>query len=98
MRHSGFLRRLPDATRDFVDDHVVVRGVSAQQTSEANNGVVFFGFGKGTCSRGDFEGTWNTDNFDVFFSRLGAYESVVGAPQQTVSDELVESRHHNRET
>ncbi len=44
MRHACFLRRLPNAASDFVDDHVIVRRVATQQASEANDGVVFFSF------------------------------------------------------
>ncbi len=55
MRHASLLRRLPDATRDFVDDDVVVSGVSAQQTAETDDGVVFPGFGKGASCGRDFK-------------------------------------------
>src|SRR5215475_12099812 len=61
MWHSGFLRRLPNPTRDFVDDHVVVRRISAEQASEADYGVVFSGFGESARSGGNFEGAGNAD-------------------------------------
>ena len=47
VRNAGLLRRLPNAARDFVSDHVVMSCVSAKQTAETDNGIVFPGFGKG---------------------------------------------------
>ena len=44
MWNAGFLRRLSDAARDFVDNDVVVGRVAAQQASEADDGVVLLGF------------------------------------------------------
>src|SRR5207248_597221 len=92
MRHSGFLRRLPNPSRDLVHDHVIVGRISAEQASEANDAIVFLGFGERAGGGGDFEGAGYADDFDVVFFRTGADQSVVGAPQQAVSDELVKSR------
>ena len=45
MGDSGFLGGLSDAPGDFVDDDVVVGGVAAEEASDRDDGVVFFGFG-----------------------------------------------------
>lgn len=44
MRDARFLRRLPDAASDFVDDDVVVGSVAAEKASETDDGVVLTGF------------------------------------------------------
>lgn len=69
MRHSRLLRRLPNPPRDFVDDDVVMRSISANQASKANDSVVFLGFGERTGSRGNFKRTGYTDDFDVIVLR-----------------------------
>ena len=43
MRHSSLLRRLPNPARHFVDDHVVMRRIPAQQTAETNDRVILPG-------------------------------------------------------
>src|SRR5438552_19102176 len=43
MWHSSLLCRLPNAACDLVHDNVVVSSVDAQQASEADDSVVFFG-------------------------------------------------------
>jgi len=43
MWHSGFLRRLSNPASDFIDDYIVVGGVPAQQTTKADDRVVFAG-------------------------------------------------------
>src|SRR5581483_6700126 len=39
MGHAGFLGRLADAAGALVGDHVVVRGVAAEQAPKADDGV-----------------------------------------------------------
>ena len=53
MRHASLLRRLTNSARYFVYDHVIVRRIAAQQTTQANDGIVFFGFRQ--LSRGETE-------------------------------------------
>src|SRR5580698_2037420 len=64
--NAGFLRRLPDATGDFVDDDVVVSSVSAKQAAEADDGIVFTSFGEGASGGGNFKRAGNADDGDVF--------------------------------
>src|SRR5437879_13741276 len=57
MWHSSLLCRLPNAACDLVHDNVVVSSVAAQQASEADDGVVFFGFSASAGSGRNLEGT-----------------------------------------
>ncbi len=41
MRNPSLLRRLPNPPRHFVHDHVIMRRIAAQQTSETNDRVIF---------------------------------------------------------
>jgi hypothetical protein len=94
--HPGFLRGLSDAARDLVDDNVVVGGVSAQQATDANDGIVFPCFRKSAGGRRDFKRTGHTNDMDIFLYRAGAQQSVVGALQQSLRDEGIEARDDNR--
>src|SRR5437764_11938203 len=49
MRHASLLRRLPNAARDLVHDDDVMRGIAAQQASEADDGAVLLGFSRRAC-------------------------------------------------
>ena len=44
-----------------------------------------------------FKGASDADDSDVVFFRTGADQSVVGAPQQAISNELVKSRDYDPE-
>ena len=66
MWNTGFLRRLSDAARDFVDDDVVVGRVAAQQASEADDGVVLLGLRQRASGGWNFEGAGNADNVMSF--------------------------------
>src|SRR6266496_1124773 len=65
MRHSSLLRRLANTARDFVDNYVVVGGVSTQQASETDDGIVFFRFSEGAGSRRDFEGAGDAHDVNI---------------------------------
>ena len=45
VRNAGLLRRLPNAARDLIRDHIVMSGIPAQQTAQADDGIVFLRFG-----------------------------------------------------
>lgn len=79
--HAGLLGGLPDAARDFVHDHVIVRGIAAQQATQANDGVVFLGLGESSRSGWNFKSAWHPDNFDVFFISAQTEKSVKCASQ-----------------
>ncbi len=65
MRHSSLLRRLPNPARDFVDDYVVMRRISAQQAPETDDGVVFLGFSEGASRGRNFERAGDANDLDV---------------------------------
>jgi len=97
MRNSGFLRRLADAARDFIHDHIVVGCISAQEAAKTDDRVVFFGFSEGARGRGDFERAGNANDFDVVVFRARTNQPVVGASQQAIGDEFIKSRDHDPE-
>jgi hypothetical protein len=80
---------LSDATRDFVDDDVVVRRVAAQQATQADNRIVSLGYGQRTGGGGNFEGAGNTNDLDVFAFCAATQKSVERASKQPFGDELV---------
>ena len=98
VRHASFLRRLADPTRHFVDDDVVMRGISAQQAAEADDRVVLLRFCERAGRRGNLESARDANDVDVLVLRTGTDESVVRAAQQAVGDELVESGNHYDKT
>ena len=79
MGHAGFLGGLPDATRDFIDNHIVVGGISSQQTADANDGAVPAGFGESAGGGRNFEGTRNSNNIDGLVFGTGSKQSIIGA-------------------
>ncbi len=97
MRHTGFLRGLSDAASDLVDDDVIVGGVAAKQASDADDGVVFFCLGESAGGGGDFEGSGDADDINVFLAGAQAKESVACALQQALSNERVKAGYDERE-
>ena len=97
MWHASLLCRLPNPACDLVHDNVVVRSVAAQQASEADDGVVFFSFSQSAGGGRNFEGTGHAEDFDVPLFCPGSYKSVVGAAEQAVSYEFIETRDDNSE-
>jgi hypothetical protein len=97
MWHARLLRRLPDPARDFVDDHVVMGGISAKQAAEADDGVIFLGFRQRARSGWDFERAGDADDFDGVFFSSGTEQPVVGTSKESVRDELVKARGDNTE-
>lgn len=96
MRHTSFLRRLPDAACDFVDDDVVVGGVAADKASQADDGIVFFRFCERTRRRRNLEGAGDADESNIFFIGSGADKAVEGALKKPFSDESIEAGHDER--
>ena len=88
---AGFLCRLANPACDFVDDDVIMRGVSTQQAAETDDGVVFASFGERARGGGNLERAGNANNIDVSILRAGADQSVVCASQQAIGDEFIEA-------
>jgi hypothetical protein len=97
VRHARVLSRLSNAARNFVDDHVVVRGVPPQQTTETYDRVMFLGFRDSAGSQWDFKRPRHADNLDVFLSHPGTQKPVISASKQTLCDELIETGDNDRE-
>lgn len=97
MRDSGFLRRLPNPAGHFVHYYVIVRGVSAQQAPEADDGIVLLGFGQRARGGRNLKRARNADDRDVLLPCAGANQSVVRASQQSIGNELVEAGNNNSE-
>src|SRR5713226_7441281 len=95
MRHARLLRRLSDAAGHFVDDYVVVSCVAAKQAAQADDGVVFFGFGQRARGRGNFEGAGDADNFNIPLLCIAAQEPVERALEKSLGDESVKAGNHD---
>src|SRR5260221_4013365 len=95
MRHSSLLCRLPDAARNLVHDHVVMRCVAADQAAKADDGIIFLGFGKSARGQGNFERSGYADQRDVFLPCARAQQSVVSTLEEPFRDEGVEARNNN---
>lgn len=67
MRDAGFLRRLSDPARDFIDDDIVMGGVAAQEAANADDGVVFVGLSERARSLGNLKAPWDANYVDIFF-------------------------------
>ena len=95
MGHARLLRRLPDAARDFVHNNIVMGGIATDQTTEANDGIVFPGCGESASGRWNFECPGNADELDVFAGCSAAQQSVERTAKQPFRDELVKARDDN---
>jgi hypothetical protein len=82
---------LSDAACDFVDNDVVVRGIAAQQATQANDRVVFLGLGKSASGGRNFECARNADDLNIFACRAAARQSIKRAAKQSFRNELVKS-------
>ena len=80
MGHARFLRGLADAASHFVDDDVVVRGVAAQQATQAYDGIIFFSLGESPRRRRNFKSAGYADDFDVLVSLAPHLTSPSNAP------------------
>ena len=98
VRHARLLRRLPNAARDFIDDHVVMRGVAAEQAAKADDGVILFRLRQRPCRGRNFKRPRHTDDLDVFLFRTRAQKPVISTLQKSLCDESVETRNDDRET
>src|SRR3954463_2402423 len=96
MRHASFLRRLSDAARTFIDNHIVMRRISTQKTADANDGIVGPGCGKCARRRGDFKRPWHSDHVNIFFLRSGAQQPVASTLQKPFSNERIKAGYNQR--
>lgn len=97
MRNSRLLRRLPNPPRHFIHDHIIVRRIPAQQTSETDNRIVLLRLRQLPSRQWNLKRARHPDQIDIFFLSPGALQSVDRANQQSLSDERVEPGCDNRE-
>ena len=79
MWNASFLRGLSDAAPTLVHNDVVVSSVTAQKTSNADDGIVFSGLGKRASSGRNLKRARNTNEIDVLLPYPGTQERVIGA-------------------
>jgi len=97
MRHASLLCRLPNPARHFVYDHVIVRSISPQQTTETNHRVVLLRLRQLPRRQRDLKRPWHAYQFYIFFVRARARQSINRAQQQPLSDKRIEAGNDNRE-
>ena len=97
MRNARLLGGLSDAASALVDNHVVMRGIAAKKTSDADDGVVFLCFGEGASCGRNFECAGHADDVDVFALCATTQKAITCAKQESLSDKRVKTRDNNRE-
>ena len=97
MRDAGVLRGLSDAARDFFRNVFVVRSLPTQQATERDDGIHLAGLRQRTGGARDLECTRNAHDKNVFIFRSGAVQTIEGAGEQALGDELIEARDHDAE-
>ena len=98
MWNARFLCGLTDAARHFVHNHIVVCGIAANQTSETDDRIVFFGLRQGTGGGRNFESSRHTNNRDVFLSGTQTNQAIVSAAQQSLGNKFVEPGDYDRKS
>jgi len=88
---------LPDAACHFVYDHIVVRRVPAQQTTDANNRVIFPSLGERASSQRNLKSPRHTNQRDIPFLRARAQQPVVSTQKKPLRDERIEACDNNSE-
>src|SRR5215470_16853408 len=96
VRDTSFLRRLSYAAGAFVNNHVIVRRISAKQASQTNDGIVVPALGQHARSRGNFKTARHSRDLDILRASSGTTQPVERALQEPFGDERVKAAHHNR--
>ena len=95
MRHSSLLRRLPNPARHLVHDHAIMRRIPAQQTSDANNGVILPSQSQTPRRQRDLKRPRHPRNIDVFLRSASPNQPVASTQQQPLRNKRIKPRHHN---
>src|ERR1019366_8756195 len=98
MRDTRLLSRLPDTSRHFVDDDVVVCCVPAQQAAQADDGVVLPRLREASGGGRNFKGTRHTNDLDVSYLCARTQEPIHRSLKQSFGDESVKPRNHDSKT
>ncbi len=97
MWHSGLLRRLPNPPRNLVHNHVVMRRVPAQQTSQTNDGVVLSSQSKRPRGRRNLKRPRHPHDRNMFPQRPRPQQSIASTLQKPLRDKRIKPRHYNSE-
>jgi hypothetical protein len=95
MRNARLLRRLPNPARDFIHDHVIVRGTAAQQAPETNNRVILLSLRELPRRQRYLKRPRHAHYSDIFFLSAGSHQPIDRAQQKSLGDKCVESRNHD---
>src|ERR1700687_105396 len=74
-----------------------MRRIAADQAPEANDRIVFSGFGEHAGGGWNFKRSGHANERDVLLLCARAQQSVVSAQEEPLRDERVETRHDNSE-
>ena len=96
MRNSGLLRRLPNATRNFVDNHVVVRRIPPQQAANTNDGIVFLCLRKRARGNRYFKRPRHPHQRNIFFLGARTHQPIVSALKKPLCNKRIEARDNDR--
>ncbi len=95
MRNSRLLRRLPDPPSDLIDDHVIMRRIPAQQTSDANNGIILPSQSQGPRRQRNLKCPRHPRNINVFLRSASPQQPVASTQQKPLRDKRIKPRHHD---
>ena len=97
MRNPSLLRRLPNPARNFIHNHVVMRRITAQQTSKTNNGIVLPSFRQFPRRQRNLKRPRHPHQINVFPGSARAHQPTDCAKQKSLGDKSIEPGNDNRE-
>src|ERR1700678_319550 len=97
MRNPSLLRRLPNPPRHLIHNHVVMRRIAAQQTTNTKYRVVLLGLGEHPGRRRNFEGARNAYQGNVFLLRSRPKQPIVSAKKKPFRNKRIEAGDNNSE-
>ncbi len=95
--NAGLQLHRSQSAGGLIGHMIEVRRFSANYRAQGDDGVVSFERGERFGGDGEFPGSRDLYDFDVFGFRARTLEGVFGGGEQTVSDEAVEARDHDGE-
>src|SRR5580704_7750531 len=95
MWNTSLLRRLPNPPRDFVNDHVIMRRIPAQQTTKTNNRVILPCLRDCPRRQRNLTRPWYPHQINIFPDSARAHQPIDGAKQKPLSNKSIEPRNHD---
>jgi hypothetical protein len=95
MRDARLLRRLPNPASALIHNYVVMRCISAQQTSDADDRVILSRFRESTGGGRNFERTRNASQVYILFLDARTQKPVIRALKQPLRDERIEAGYYD---